>query len=163
MDVEAAFQKAGWSRAAALNEHSKLETVRAVMEERGYKEGPVSLLTIDGRPPDIVFEKANNTFAARHHTRIWRRPGTYDGLPIWLLTATHDTAIAYSDEDHTFIHKIDSHIDAERSKVVNDLLDTGFVRSLALIDRGQLPLDPMNATGDRLITDGRIAVVLLAR
>ncbi len=156
-----AFQNAGWSAAASLDGRSKLETMRAIMENRGYQEGPVSLLTVDGLPPDLVFEKANNTFAARHHLRVWRRRGTYDGLPIWLITATHDIGIAYSEDDRTFIHKIDSHIDAERSKVVNDLLDTGMVRSLALIERRQLPPNATNATGDSLITDGKMAVVML--
>ncbi len=158
-NIQAAFTKAGWTAAATLNEKSKLETARAIIEDRGYKEGPVSVLYIDGRPPDIVLEKANDTFDKRHHLRIWRRPGTFNGLPIWIMTATHDTAIQFSEADHTFIHKIDPNIDLERAKVASDLLFTGTVRSIALVERTALPPNPTNATGDQLLTDGRIAVL----
>jgi hypothetical protein len=144
-----------------LSTQSKLETARALIESRGYKEGPMSVLLLDGRPPDMSFEKGNNTFAERHHLRIFRRPGTFDGKPVWVCSATHDTAIDYSDRDRTFIHRIDPNIDAERAKVVSDLLFAGAVRSLALVDRPDLPSDASNATGDPLRTDGRMAVLLL--
>jgi hypothetical protein len=154
-----AFTKAGWTSAAALDAKAKLETARAIIEDRGYKEGPVSLLYIDNRPPDMTFEKTNDTFDARHHLRLWRRPGTFNSLPIWIMTATHDTAIQFSEADRTFIHKIDPHIDAERAKVVADLLFASAVRSIALVERTGLPQNPTNATGDPLLTDGRIAVL----
>ncbi|HEV2686986.1 MAG TPA: LssY C-terminal domain-containing protein, partial [Bryobacteraceae bacterium] len=72
-DLENAFREAGWSTAEQLNGKSKLETFRAMTEMRGYKEAPVSTLLLDGRPPDLVFQKQNNTFNARHHLRIWHR------------------------------------------------------------------------------------------
>jgi hypothetical protein len=160
-ELRAAFDKAGWSSAARLSTKSKLETARALIEDRGYKEGPMSILLLEGQAPDFALQKGNNTFEQRHHLRIFRRPGTFDGKPIWVCSATHDTGIDYSERDHTFIHRIDSSIDRERAKVIEDLLFTGMVRSLALVDRPQIPQDATNATGDRLQTDGRMAVVLL--
>ena len=157
--IEDAFQTAGWSPAAKLNDQSKLETFRAMAEMRGYQEAPVSVLYLDGRPPDLVFEKLNDTFAARHHLRIWQRPGTFAGKPIWVCSATHDTGIDFSDASRTFIHKIDPNIDLERAKVVNDLLLTGLVRGLALVERSGLPRDMFNATGDPLKTDDSMAVI----
>ncbi len=157
--VEAAFQKAGWSPAAKLNDESKLETFRAMAEMRGYQEAPVSVLLLDGRAPDMVFEKLNDTFAARHHLRIWQRPGQFSGQDIWVCSATHDTGIDFSEENRTFIHKIDPNIDLERAKVVDDLLLTGLVRGLSLVERGGLPQNMSNATGDALKTDGSMAVV----
>ncbi len=157
--IEDAFQKAGWTPAARLNDQSKLETFRAMAEMRGYQEAPVSVLLLDGRAPDLVFEKINDTFAARHHLRIWQRPGTFGGKEIWVCSATHDTGISFSEENRTFIHKIDPKIDLERAKVVNDLLFTGLVRGLSLVDRNGLPQDMFNATGDALQTDGSMAVV----
>jgi hypothetical protein len=157
--VEEAFRKAGWSAAAKLNDQSKLETFRAMAEMRGYQEAPVSILLLDGRAPDLVFEKLNDTFAARHHLRIWQRPGTFDGREIWVCSATHDTGISFSEENRTFIHKIDPQIDAERAKVVNDLLLTGLVRGLSLVERSDLPQNLFNATGDALQTDGAMAVI----
>jgi hypothetical protein len=157
--IEDAFQKAGWSPAAKLNDQSKLETFRAMAEMRGYQEAPVSVLLLDGRAPDLVFEKLNDTFAARHHVRIWQRPGVFSGKGIWVCSATHDTGISFSDVNRTFIHKIDPQIDQERAKVVNDLVFTGLVRGLSLVERSGLPPDLFNATGDALKTDGSMAVV----
>ena len=157
--MEDAFQKAGWSQAAKLSDQSKLETFRAMAEMRGYQEAPVSVLLLDGRAPDLVFEKINDTFAARHHLRIWQRPGTFAGKSIWVCAATHDTGISFSEETRTFIHSIDPRIDLERAKVVNDLLLTGLVRGLSLVERSGLPPDMYNATGDALKTDGSMAVV----
>jgi len=159
--VKGAFGDAGWSLAAGLSETSKLETFRAIAEQRGYKEAPVSILYLDGKPPDMVFEKLNNTFSQRHHLRIWRRPETFQGQQVWLCAATHDTGIDFSPADRTFIHKIDPQIDKERAKVVNDLLLTGKVQSLALVDRPNVPQHGQNATGDNLETDGRMAVLVL--
>ncbi|MGA2738380.1 MAG: LssY C-terminal domain-containing protein [Bryobacteraceae bacterium] len=159
--VQGAFADAGWSQASKLGEKSKFETMRAIAEDRGYSEAPVSILYLDGRPPDMVFEKANNTFSKRHHLRIWLRPDQYQGEPVWVCAATHDTGIDFSAKDRTFIHKIDSQIDIERSKVVNDLLLTGKVQSLLMVDRANVPRNGQNATGDNLTTDGKMAVAIL--
>jgi hypothetical protein len=156
-----AFEAAGWSTAAALDSNSKMETARAIIDNQGYKEAPVSILTLDGRPPDLVFEKQTNTFSMRHHIRIWRRSQTFAGAPIWLGAGTHDTGIDFSPESRSFTHKIDSHIDGERAKVTNDLIFAHCVKAIALVDRKNLPPDPSNATGDKLITDGKIAVLQL--
>jgi len=155
-----AFSEAGWSTAATLSSQSKVETARAIIEDRGYKEAPVSVLMLDGRPPDLVFEKQNDTFAQRHHLRIWRRPETFHEQPVWVCAATHDTGISFSEKDRTFIHKIDPQIDRERAKVVNDLLLTGKVKSLELVERPAVPQHGHNATGDNLETDASMAVLI---
>jgi len=158
-ELEDAFKKAGWVAAAGLNSKSKLETFRAMAEDRGYQEAPVSILLLEGQPPDLTFEKLTDTFSARHHLRIWRRGGRFDGKEIWVCSATHDTGIDFSEENRTFIHKIDSKIDLERAKVVNDLLFSGLVQGLSLVDRPELPGNLFNATGDKLETDGKMAVL----
>jgi LssY C-terminus len=157
--VQEAFQKAVWSPAAKLNDLSKFQTFQAMAEMRGYQEAPVSILLLAGRAPDLVFEKLNDTFAARHHVRIWQRPGAFDGRQIWVCSATHDTGIDFSEENRTFIHKIDPRIDRERAKVVNDLLLTGLVRGVSLVERSEMPAKLFNATGDALKTDGAMAVI----
>ena len=159
--LQGAFADAGWSQASKLGEKSKFETLRAIAEDRGYSEAPVSILYRDGHPPEMVFEKLNNTFSKRDHLRIWLRPDRYQGRPAWVCAATHDTGIDFSAKDRTFIHKIDSQIDMERSKVVNDLLLTGKVQSLLLVDRPNVPQHGQNATGDGLDTDAKMAVVIL--
>ena len=160
-EIRAAFAKAGWSNSVRLTTQSKLETARALIEDRGYKEGPMSVLFLDGQPPAFSLQKGNDTYARRHHMRVFARPGTFAGKSVWVCSSTHDIGINFSDRDRTFIHKIDSDIDNERAKVVNDLLFAGAVRSLALVDRTELPENLSNATGDPLHTDGRMVVLLL--
>jgi hypothetical protein len=158
-DLQRAFTEAGWFSAAKLDYTSKIETIRALAADRGYNEAPVSILLLDGRPPDMVFEKTNNTFARRHHLRVWRRAATVDGLPVWTVAATHDTGISFREEERTFIHRIDTQIDRERDKVIYDLLFTGRVKAVELVDRPKVPRNAENATGDSIETDGRIAVL----
>jgi hypothetical protein len=159
--VQQAFLAAGWSNAAALSTQAKFETFKAIAEQRGYKEAPVSVLLLESKPPDLVFEKLNNTFAQRHHLRVWRRPDTFEDQSVWVIAATHDTGIEFSQENRTFIHKIDPQIDRERAKVVNDLIFGGHVRSVALVERPAVPEHGQNATGDSLETDAKMAVLVL--
>ncbi len=157
--VQAAFQEAGWFQAAERNRASEFETARAMIEDRGYAEAPVSILFLDGRPPDMTFEKQNDTFDKRHHIRVWLSQESFNGQPVWVAAATHDISITFSRQGRSFTHGIDPEIDKERIKVVNDLLFTGRVRAFSLVDRSGLPPNPTNATGDRLITDGKLAVL----
>ena len=156
-----AFEAAGWTTAHEKNTESILETVRAIAEVRGYKEAPMSILLLDEKRSDFDFQKQNNTFAKRHHLRIWRRPVTFLDKPVWVSSSTHDIGIEFSQENRTFIHAIDPQIDRERAKVVSDLLFTGKVQSLALVERPQVPKKSRNATGDAIETDGRMAVLVL--
>ena len=159
--LRAAFAKAGWSEPTALDAKSRLETARALIEARGYKEGPMSILLLDGQQPAMAFQKGNNTFGKRHHLRIFLRPDTFAASHVWVCSSTHDINIDFSDRDRTFIHKVDTQIDKERAKVVNDLIFAGAVRAVALVDRPDVPTSIANATGDTLETDGRMAVLLL--
>ena len=159
-ELMAAFEAAGWATAEKLNAKTGLETFQAIAEGRGYQQAPVSTLLLEGKKPDVVFQKQNNTFAQRHHMRIWMRPDLFAGKPVWVAAATHDIGIDFSAQNRTFIHKIDPKIDQERAKVVNDLLMTEKVQGLALVDRPAVPTESMNATGDKLETDGAMAVVL---
>lgn len=158
-ELQAAFKAAGWFAAVERDQASFMETARAIIEDRGYQEAPVSILDLDGHPPDLVFEKQTNTFAMRHHIRIWKRPVTFDGLALWVAAATHDTGIDFSKESRTFTHKIDGNIDNERAKVTDDLIFSGYVSAASIIPRSNVPPDISNATGDKLVTDGKMSAL----
>jgi hypothetical protein len=160
-NLQQSFTDAGWSAANPLSRKAKYETLTALGEDRGYNEAPVSVLLLDGKPPVLVFEKLNDTFARRHHLRIWLSAETFLGQPVWEVAATHDIGISFSEANRTFIHRVDGHIDQERSKVANDLIFTGRVRSEMPVERASVPRSFQNATGDELQTDGRIDVLWL--
>ncbi len=157
--LEQAFKDAGWFASDPLGRASTYHTAQAIIENRGYDEAPMSILTLDGKPPDMTYEKQNNTFASRHHIRLWQMPQTFDGKPVFVAAATHDIKIYFSKTSRSITHGIDPDIDNERTKVTQDMLFTGKVQAVSLVDRKNIPADISNATGDRLKTDDKIAVI----
>ena len=158
----AAFGEAGWFEADDLNIRSAAKTVGATMRQTGYTTAPVSTLVINGQPPDLAFQKSLNTFAKRHHLRIWKQPGTYNGREIWVGAATHDIAISKARGGTKWSHRIDPHVDRERDWVETDLLYIGTASAYADVDRPAAPKTASNATGDQILTDGKMSVLELA-
>ena len=160
-EVARAFAAAEWTRALPGGMKADTKAFIALAGRHGYQPAPVSLLTLDGRRPDLVFEKQNNTLARRHHVRIWSRPQRFRGRPVFLGAATHDVGIFFSSQQKTFTHRIDARIDRERDKIVDDLAFAGFVDARTLVDRPQVPRSGTNAAGDRIETDGAVAALVL--
>ena len=154
-----AFNEAGWFEAEALGTKTALKTVQATIRQAGYSNAPVSLLMIDGQPPDLVFQKSLDTFAKRHHLRIWKQADLYSGREVWLGSATHDIAVSNARAHTKWSHRIDPHIDRERDWIETDLLFIGTAVAYADIDRPQAPRKAANATGDEIVTDGKMSVV----
>jgi len=157
--VTRAFQAAGWSASDPKAAGSILRTYFSIMLRRGYRTAPMANMVLDGNRADIEFEKNLDTFAKRHHLRIWARPAQAPGETVWVAAATEDTGIRFSAQSGNFTHVIDGNVDAERTKVVDDLLYTGCVSEAGLIERKNLPPRLQNAAGTRLHTDGRVAVL----
>jgi hypothetical protein len=161
-ELIAAFQEARWFEADNLNAGSALKAVQATMRQSGYAGAPVSALLINDRPPDLIFQKSLNTFAKRHHVRIWKLAKEYNGREVWVGAATHDIATTNSRAGTKWSHRIDPHIDRERDWVETDLLFVGTATAYADVDRPQAPRTAANATGDDIVTDGKMSVVELA-
>ena len=159
--IEQAFKDAGWVSAAALSTDTKFETFRAMAEQRGYKRGAGLGAAAGAAPARPGLRKADQHVRATPSSpgveaaRIVRRKAGVGGR----RHARY--RIEFSEQNRTFIHKIDSAIDRERAKVVNDLLFTGRVQSVALVERPGVPKSTQNATGDSVATDARMAVLLL--
>lgn len=154
-----AFARAGWMTADVLSVRADTKTFLAIASREGYQHGPVSVQTLDGRTPDYVFQKQNNTFAKRHHVRIWRQ-GSWDGQPLWVGAGTHDIGVKFVVAERSFTHRVDGRIDLERDKIVDDL---AFARipPAGYVDRPAVPQSAQNATQDVIVTDGRLAVMWL--
>jgi hypothetical protein len=159
--VEEAFLSAGWTRARPMGFRARLRGFLALILKRTDRAAAVSRLDLQGRPPDLVFEKQNDTLTKRHHVRIWREAGL-PGRTVWVGAATHDVGVAFVRRLHAFTHRIDPRIDAEREKIVNDLQLTGEVAAAALVDRPRPPaIGEDDVTGAPIETDGRIALLVL--
>lgn len=159
-EIRSAFEKAGWSVPEKSSRTSISHTTRAAVGDVGYGTTPISDLYLYGKKEELAFEKMFNTFAKRHHLRLWRSPvKTLDGREIWLSAGTHDIGI----DIHLGVvsHEIDPNIDLERDKVGADLMATGNVTAEQLIT----PPNPlgagMTATGGTWKTDGHLRVIVL--
>ena len=154
--VETAFLSAGWVPADPLTPGSFARAYHAFTTMEGYPAAPVSLLVHEGGPPSMVFQKALNTLAKRHHVRIWQAPEFPDG-DVWVGAATHDVGLAFDRRAMSFTHRIDLAVDRERSQVIDDLTFAGCSAPAAYVDR--CPAE--RARGQGIITDGRLGVVRL--
>ncbi len=159
--VERAFRAAGWVRADRLNTTTGFLTLRSIAENQQYHRAPMSTLLLDEQRPYFEFSKSLDTFSKRHHTRIWLRSETWQGKAVLTASSTQDIGIQLSRKNKTFIHVIDTNIDGERTKIVNDLVFTGCVDGAELYARPWVASGVQNATGEQLITDGRVAVLQL--
>jgi hypothetical protein len=158
----AAFGEAGWFAPDDLSVKSALKVAQATLRQSGYSSAPVSELQIAGQPPNLVFQKSLDTFAKRHHLRIWKLNQTYNGQEVWIGAATHDIATTNSRAGSKWSHRIDPHVDREREWVETDLLFVGTGIAYAGVDRPAVPRKLANATGDEIVTDGKMTVVQLA-
>ncbi|MBS1823001.1 MAG: LssY C-terminal domain-containing protein [Acidobacteria bacterium] len=160
--LQRAFAAAGWLHTDELYAGSTFRTVKTLTGNQTYTQAPMSVLLLDELPPLFTLSKTTNTFSSRHHLRVFPTDKTYDGQTVMTSSSTQDIGIAFSRKQKTFIHVIDQHIDNERSKVVNDLMYTGCVESLDMVERPWVPRDAYNSTGDRLLTDGEAAVLKIS-
>jgi hypothetical protein len=157
-----AFKAAGWIAVDTLTAGSTFLTMKTVGGNEIYNQAPMSTLLLDERPPIFTLTKTTDTFASRHHLRVFDPLTKYDGQTVLTSSSTQDIGIAFSRKQKTFIHVIDGYIDNERAKVVDDLEFTGCVEAMDLVPRPWVPKGLYNATGDQLHTDGAVAVMRIS-
>lgn len=159
-EIRQAFGTAGWTEPARKTSKTIWETIRAMAGDAGYDQAPVSDLYLYGKREELAFQKLLNTFAKRHHLRLWRSPvKTSDGREVWLGEATRDKGIDVHPE--MISHAIDPEIDVERAKVAADLILSGIVSARRLITRPNPLTQGLTATGGPWKTDGRLLAIEL--
>jgi len=134
--LERSFKAAGWSKAEPLNAKTFARTYSAVAAMKTYASAPVSPLYYRDRLPELVYQRAFNSLAKRHHVRFW--PTEALGETIWLGAATHDVGITFDWGRLSFSHRIDPRIDRERNTILNDLTDSGCISGWQFLDRPEL-------------------------
>ncbi len=147
-----AFAAAGWSKGEIRHATSLAKTYFHLIQRKGYATGPMAPMTYQGAAPAYTFQKTLNTFSRRHHLRIWNTGTDSAGVTRWAVAGTEDTDIHFSGRSWT--HEIDPEIDHERSKIATDLLYTGCVTAMSL-------LDAQNGDVPGFVTDGAVAALRL--
>jgi len=159
--VAAAFSAAGWAQALPTSFRRRVRWLRAIGERRGFSSAPMSALLLNGMEPDMSWEKGFNDVSKRHHIRLWKQPGDWNGEELWIGAATRDIDLAYLRPGQRLTHKIAANVDQEREKVAYDLAFTSCASVLGWIGRPEVPGFTENATGDSMTTDKRLVVVQL--
>jgi hypothetical protein len=159
--ISAAFAAAGWTQAGKASFRRRINWIRAVGELRGDVAAPMSRLLLNGAEADTSWEKGLNDVSKRHHLRIWKQDSTWLGQQIWVGAATRDIDFAYLRRGSKLSHKIAEDVDQERDKVAYDLAFTSCGKLLDWTERPDFPRLARNATGDPMVTDGRMVVVKL--
>ena len=159
--LQSAFLSAGWVGSDKLSKTSFLREFSAFLDHSGYATAPMRPMLLAGAPPDMLWQKSLNTYSKRDHLRIWRSTENYDGTPVWVGAATHDAGATLSLRNKRFVHTIDPDIDQERAKIIRDLKMAGCVQSVQLVERPDVAHLLLNADGDPIKTDGKLALVQL--
>jgi len=156
-----AFNAAGWTESKPQTWRSRLNDIRAVVEGRGDRAAPMSKLFVNDVEPEVSFQKGLNDVAKRHHVRLWKQAAAWNGQEVWVGAATRDVDFAFLRPGQALTHRIEQDIDLERDKIVRDLEFTTCTSLVNWWDRPGTPNNAHNATGDPMITDGRVAIVQL--
>ena len=77
--IDRALHAAGWSTTDELNASTAYRTFRSMAENKGYDAAPMSMLRLDGHAPHETWQKGLNTFAKRHHLRLFQRDERWNG------------------------------------------------------------------------------------
>lgn len=157
--LAAAFAAAGWAEAHPPSFRSCLRGIHALVDSEGYRYAPISTQLVNDAEADVSWQKSLNDMKKRHHIRVWKQAGDWQGKEIWIGAATRDIDYAYLRPGQAFTHKIEADIDQERDKIVDDLAFTSCAEVVDWLDRPDVPHTTRNATGDLMNTDGRLAVV----
>ena len=162
-EVIAAFRQIGWLAADPLSLTNDLAIAGGVVLDRAYDSAPVSNLYFQGRKQDMAFEQpAGDSPDQRHHIRLWKalERGS-DGRPVWLGAVSFDKGVGLSHFTGQITHHIDANLDAERDRLVNELIRAKIVSSLYQVTGAGPTLTGRNGEGDAFYTDGELTVAVL--
>jgi hypothetical protein len=157
-EIDSGFRAAGWLPAQKRSVLTVTREVTAAIAGRPAITAPVSTQYFEGRPQDLAYELAGPNVRVRHHIRIW----LLDSLSqVWVGAANKDVGVIFKPWEPQATHRIESHIDWERDRVVHDLEASGCGD---LLDYMRLPgaiTEARNVSGQKVVSDGRTAAVRL--
>lgn len=157
-DVQRRMVQAGWYPADPITLKSALRIAVASAAHQAYVAAPVSNLFVNGRKQDLAFEQpAARDPSRRHHVRFWKMDRADSlGRPLWMAAATYDASVGLSHTTGQVTHHIAADVDAERDKLVADLLRPNQL-ALTWVEDFQPAPQGRNGGGDPFHTDRRLA------
>jgi len=156
--IAAALTAAGWTEPRPATFRSVMSESLAAMFNRTYRDGPMSALQVNNAAPDMSWQKGFNDVAKRHHVRLWKLDETWEGQELWAGAGTRDVEWGYL-RGAMATHRVEEYVDHERDKIAYDIAFASCAYALDWMDRPDALRMTHNATGDRMQTDGQMAVV----
>jgi len=157
-EIDSSFRAAGWLPAQKRSVLSVTREVTAAIASRPALTAPVSTQYFAGRAQDLAYELAGPNVRIRHHIRIW----LLDSLSqAWVGAANKDVGVIFKPWEPQATHRIESHIDWERDRVVHDVEASGCGDLVAYMRLPGAVTEGRNVSGQKVVSDGRTAVVRL--
>ncbi len=149
------FEKAGWYMADRVSPGSVTKIAQAALLRRQYLNAPMTPSFWNVAVNDFGFEKPTqaNNVDERHHIRIWKTNLMQGEFPVYVGTASLDTAIKW-----LVTHRINPDIDTEKNFVKESLQSANVIGA---VQEGQF-VDPVlgqNFSNDAFFTNGTLYVI----
>jgi len=159
-EVTRALKAAGWFPADPHTIGSDLEIAVSVAVGLRYTDAPVSGMFLWDRRQDLAYESPVRGGARRrHHVRFWQSPNSgLDGRPLWIGAATYDCSLGFVRRTLLITHRIAPDVDAERDKLIGDLVSAGRLDTIYQVTGTGQALYGRTANGDWYFTDGEITI-----
>jgi hypothetical protein len=163
-ELAKAMLDAGWDAADPITLITSLRIAKGTVLRRPYADAPVSNLYLWNRKQDLAYEQpVGHDPRQRHHVRFWRSEQVDDqGRPLWFGAATFDVRVGFSLRTGQITHHILFDVDAERTKLLDDLQRARTIADLHWIYDFNTQHEGRNGGGDRYYTDGRLPVGVVA-
>lgn len=157
-DLDSAFRRAGWVGPQRGTIRTVTKEIVAGLANREVVGAPMGSQYFDGRRQDAAYELSGPNTRYRHHVRVWH----LDSLStVWVGAANQDVGVKFNPFIGRFTHRIRPEVDDERDRIVVELEATGCADLIDFVAvPGAVP-EGKNATGQRFVTDGRAALVLV--
>jgi hypothetical protein len=162
-DVVHSMSAAGWLPADPITWRTSERITASALFGKPYPTAPVSNLYVFGRVEDLAFElPVPGKTRQRNHVRFWRADALgKDGQPFWIGAATFDRSVGVSHLTGKITHHIAPDLDAERDKLMGDLLAHGQLVSQYQVTGIGSTLRGRNGGGDPYFTDGELSIGVL--
>lgn len=157
--IAAAFTAAGWTEARRSTFRSGVSEALAAALNRSDHDAPMSALYINNVAADMSWQKGFDDVSKRHHIRLWKLAQTWQGQELWVGAATRDVEFGYLRPGRLASHRVEEQVDHERDKIAYDMEFASCAEVVDWMDRPDATRMTHNATGDRMQTDGQLAVV----
>ena len=160
-EVFASMEKAGWVEAQALSRRSGAGIAADALLHRSDPDAPVEQPVLRWPAPGPRLRAAGGRLAATAAPRAPVAAGaaSVDDRPTWLGATTFDRGVGLARGTGEITHVIAANIDAERDKLIGDLVRCRCAISVHRV-RGVGPI-PQRRHG-RIYTDGMAAIAVLA-